>query len=92
MRLGQNRRNLTQAGILTCVRELDKLRTRGGDRRSAEAISKASREAFEKSASKTAQRVGISRATVERARTVLSDDEATLADMTCFYRKSEGGD
>jgi len=77
----RDRRNLTGAEILRCVQVLDKRASHGGDRKS-DAI-KASTEALilddapepappasGKSAEQTAALLGVSRATVERARTV----------------------
>ncbi len=58
-----SRRNLTDAELAVCIKELDCLKTRGGK-------PKASREAFGKSANKTAELLGISRAKVERIRAV----------------------
>ena len=63
IRAQSNRRNLSDAELLTCLNELDKRKTRGGN-------PKASRESIGKSAAKTADILGISRAKVERLRTV----------------------
>ncbi len=63
IRAQRNRRNLTDAELLTCLNELDKRKLRGGN-------PKASREAIGKSAEKTADLLGVSRAKVERLRTV----------------------
>lgn len=73
----RNRRNLTAEEILTCIREVDKLKQRGTPERNADGTMKplASCEANGKSAQKTAEIVGVSRATVERARAVI--DKAT---------------
>lgn len=59
-----NRRNLTDAELLTCIEELDNRKmSRGGG-------AKASREAFGKTAEATADLLGVSRAKVERLRAV----------------------
>ena len=58
-----NRRNLSDAELLTCLSELDKRKMRGGN-------SIASREAIGKFAEKTADLLGISRTKVEQLRTV----------------------
>lgn len=63
IRSQRNRRNLTDAELLTCLNELDKRKARGGN-------PIASREAIGKSAEKTADLLGVSRAKVERLRTV----------------------
>ena len=57
------RRNLTDADLLNCISLIDTKYSRGGS-------SKASREAFGKSAQKTADLLGISRGKVEKLRTV----------------------
>lgn len=57
------RRNLTDAELLNCISLIDTKYSRGGS-------SKASREAFGKSAQKTADLLGISRGKVEKLRTV----------------------
>ena len=66
----RDRRNLTDAEILHCVEALDRLKPRGGDRKSPK--SKASNGAIDrgKSAERTARKIGTSRAKVERARAV----------------------
>lgn len=71
------RRQLTGPEVLLAVEAFDKIRPRGGDHKSEK--SKASREAFDpdgKSAVETAKILGVGRATVERARVVLKDEEA----------------
>ena len=71
-----DRRNMTNADILRCIELVDKRKRWGGDRKSEEI--KASRDALiGKSAAETADIVGVSQATVERARTVLdaADEE-----------------
>lgn len=76
----RNRRNLTQAEIIRCIEKVDQRLSHGGDRRSEEAQkTKASHDALKKTASKTAAIVGVSQATVERARTALSDPEVGQA-------------
>ena len=57
------RRNLTDADLLNCISLIDTKYSRGGS-------SKATREAFGKSAQKTADLLGISRGKVEKLRTV----------------------
>ena len=57
------RRNLTDAELLNCISLIDTKYSRGGS-------SKASREAFGKSAQKTADILGISKTKVEKLRTV----------------------
>ena len=57
------RRNLTDAELLNCISLIDTKYSRGGS-------SKAPREAFGKSAQKTADLLGISRGKVEKLRTV----------------------
>ena len=57
------RRNLTDAELLNCISLIDTKYLRGGS-------SKATREAFGKSAQKTADLLGISRGKVEKLRTV----------------------
>lgn len=57
------RRNLTDAELLNCISLIDTKYSRGGS-------SKATREAFGKSAQKTADLLGISRGKVEKLRTV----------------------
>jgi len=66
----RDRRNLTDAEILHCVEALDRLKPRGGDRKSKK--SKAPSGAIDrgKSAELTARKIGTSTRTVERARTV----------------------
>ena len=68
----KNRRNLTGAGLLHALSIIDQRYGRGGDRRSQEAIekSKFSNEKIENSAEKAAAALGVSTATVLRARTV----------------------
>ena len=79
IQLQSNRRNMTDAELVTCIETLDKRKPRGGDRRSEEAKSKASSDAIEKSGSKsaadTAKLLGISTSKVERTRSVLSNGD-----------------
>jgi ParB-like chromosome segregation protein Spo0J len=79
IRLQRNRRNMTDAEITACIETLDKTRPRGGDRRSAEAKSKASSDAIEKpsakSAKETADLLGISTTKVERTRALLKNGD-----------------
>lgn len=62
---------------MRCIEKVDQLRERGGDKDPTSGIykPKASHDANGKSAAKTAAIVGVSQATVERARTALSDPE-----------------
>ncbi len=83
--LQRNRRNMSDAEIVTCVEALDKRRQRGGDRRSAEAksIPQSCGIADSRSASakETAELLGISPRKVEQVRTVIdhSDPETLKA-------------
>ena len=83
IKLQRNRRNMTDAEIVTCIEVLDHKRARGGDRRSETEKSKASGDAIEKSFSKsakeTADLLGISTTKVERNRSILNNgDPATI--------------
>jgi hypothetical protein len=71
--LQKNRRNLTDAEIFRCIAALDRRRTQGRDNEGR--FTGASNEASGKSAQETAKMVGISRAKVERVRTVLEHAE-----------------
>jgi len=73
----RDRRNFTDADIYRCVKAVDEVKQRGGDRKSqtyqeskasSEAIEKSKKE--EKSASKTAKTTGVSRVKVEKVRTI----------------------
>lgn len=78
IKLQRNRRNMTDADIISCIEILDKARPRGGDRRSVEAKSKASNDAIEKpakSAEETANLLGISTTKVEKNRSVLKNGD-----------------
>jgi ParB-like chromosome segregation protein Spo0J len=75
----RNRRNLTETELLRCIEAVDKRREAG--RPSKELASSDANLAKGKSAKKTAEIVGTSQATVERARNVLSDPEAKQAVM-----------
>jgi ParB family chromosome partitioning protein len=80
----RDRRNMTDADILRCIEAVDKLKPRGGDRKSKLAKSKTSSEAIDsgKSAQKTAGIVGTSKTKVEQARTVMKHaDEETKHDV-----------
>jgi hypothetical protein len=70
---GKNRRNLTDAEIIRCIEVLDRRKKQGEgqERDKGQFQPKASNEAIGKSAKETAKVVGVSRAKVERARTVL---------------------
>jgi ParB family chromosome partitioning protein len=74
----RHRRNLTDAEIIRCIEALDRRKTKGGDhgnQYTGGKVAKASNEAIGKSAQETAEVVGVSRAKVERARTVLEHAE-----------------
>lgn len=74
----RNRRNLTAAEIMACIAEVDKLKDKGGDKGNQYTGGKvaiAPCGANGKSAQDTAEVVGVSPRTVERARTVI--DSAT---------------
>ncbi len=78
----RDRRNLTSAELLRAIQYIDKRKDRGvgQPRQDGKFQPKASNEANgQKSAKDTADIIGTSRATVERARTVLSDGDATQA-------------
>ena len=76
----RDRRNLTGADILRWVGELDKRKSHGGDRRSEQAQEiKASSEVMKKSADRTAETIGTSRAKVEKARAILDRSGSVLA-------------
>lgn len=81
----RDRRNITDADILRCIEAVDKLKFRGGDRRSESAKSKTSSEAIDSiksSAAKTAKIVGTSKTKVEKARTLMRHvDEDTKNDV-----------
>jgi hypothetical protein len=78
--LHRNRRNLTDAEIIRYIKALDRRKRRGGDHKCLmfQRKSKASNKAIEKSAKETAKVVGVSRAKVERARTVLEHADHPL--------------
>ena len=65
IRAQRNRRNLSDSELLTCINELDKRNPKGGCENT-----KASHEASGKTAQKTADLLGVSRAKVERIRAV----------------------
>jgi ParB family chromosome partitioning protein len=76
----RDRRNMTDADILRCIEAVDKLKPRGGDRKSSEAKSKTSGEVIDSgksSATATAKIVGTSKTKVEKVRTLKKhgDDE-----------------
>jgi protein gp37 len=75
----RDRRNMTAGDILRCVAALDQRKTRGGDQKSEAAKSKGSTEPFdsERSADATAEVLGVSSSTVNRARAV--NDHASQA-------------
>lgn len=72
------RRNLSDADILCLVEQLDRLRARGGDRRSAGASSTAPSGAVERSSEETAGKIGVSARTVERARRVIKSEKPDI--------------
>jgi ParB-like chromosome segregation protein Spo0J len=77
----RDRRNLSDAELWKCMQWMDKRKERGGDqgRDGGKFQPKASNEANGKSAEKTAETLGISRAKVEKARTVMDHgDEETI--------------
>jgi hypothetical protein len=92
IKLQQNRRNLSDADILTCIAVLDSKRSRGGDRRSPDAKSKASSDAIEytrsKSAAATADLLGISTTKVERSRNMLANADQETIDEVKEGKKS----
>jgi hypothetical protein len=65
----RDRRNLSAGDIIRFMMELDKRRPRGGDRKSQESIT--SRDVIDRSAKDTAEIIGVSASTVERARVVI---------------------
>jgi len=73
----RNRRNLTDAEILRCIKIMDKVQETKRDENGK--FTGASSDAPGKSAAQTAKIVGTSQAKVERARTVMSDPEAETA-------------
>jgi hypothetical protein len=83
IKLQRNRRNMTDAELLTCMEKLDRKKSRGGDRRSEEAKSKVQGCTIENERSQSAQitgeLLGISERKVKQARTVMDHaDEATV--------------
>jgi ParB family chromosome partitioning protein len=80
----RDRRNMTDADILRCIDAVDKLKPRGGDRRSESAKSNGSSEPIEckTSAQETADIVGTSETKVKKARAVMRHgDEDTKNDV-----------
>jgi ParB family chromosome partitioning protein len=72
IRCQRNRRNLTDLEIVQCISELDKRKSRGGNRGNQHRKApKATCVAFGKSADETAKVLGINRGKVEKARAVL---------------------
>ncbi len=81
--LQRNRRNMTDAEIISCMKALDRRRGRGGDRRSEEAKSKpqdlGNENSRSLSAKETGEKLGVSSRKVEQARTVMDHgDEETI--------------
>ena len=78
----RNRRNLTDADIVRCVTALDKRNTRGGDKKSEEIKAQSCAlilgDASEKTATRTAELVGVSSRKVEQVRTVLDHAPAEV--------------
>jgi hypothetical protein len=81
IKLQSNRRNMTDAELLTCIEMLDHKRARGGDRRSEAVKSNPPNGGIETTASSAEElgnTLGISTRKVERVRTVMDHaDEAT---------------
>ena len=67
----RDRRNLTDADLLRCIKAVDKRHSWGGDRKSKEAKIKSSSEPLISSAKATAETVGTSESKVKKARTIL---------------------
>lgn len=70
----RNRRSLTEAELLRCIEAVDKVKERGGDRKSVEAKSKGSSEPIDSSADQTAKIVGTSASKVKKARKVKKEN------------------
>lgn len=68
-------RNITEVELLRCIEAVDRVKERGGDRKSEKTKSKVQPCTIEKSSEQTAKVVGVSPRTVARARTLLSDPE-----------------
>lgn len=81
IKLQSNRRNMTDAELVTCIQVLDQKKARGGDRRSEGAKSNPPNGGIETTASSAEElgnTLGISTRKVERVRTVMDHaDEAT---------------
>jgi ParB family chromosome partitioning protein len=82
IKLQRNRRNMTDAEIVTCIEALDRKKPRGGDRRSEAVRSKGQCCPIENGSSSSAQEtgdlLGISERKVRQARTVMGHaDEST---------------
>ena len=74
----RDRRNLTDADLVLCIRAVDKRRERGGDRKSEKAKSKGASEPIDSSAKLTAEIVGTSETKIKKARAVMEHgDEET---------------
>lgn len=80
--LQRNRRNMTDAEIMSCIQAVDARRRRGGDRRSEEAKSKPQgcgiEESRSASAKKTAEIIGVSTRKVEQVRTITDHGEEDI--------------
>ncbi|MBL7077756.1 MAG: DUF5131 family protein [Kiritimatiellae bacterium] len=73
-----SRRNLTDSEIIHLLEKWDSRHSRGGDRRSPEAKSKASHAALGRSAAQTATLMGISTTKVEKGRSILDSKDTAL--------------
>lgn len=80
IRCQRNRRNLTDQELLQCISELDKRKSKGGDRKSQH-IGKgsiATPVAIDRSSDETAKILGVGRGKVEKARAVLDNASAEV--------------
>jgi ParB family chromosome partitioning protein len=86
----RDRRNMTDADILRCIDAVDKLKPRGGDRKSESAKSNGSTEPIETktSAQETADIVGTSETKVKKARTVMRYADASTKNDVLAGKKS----
>jgi len=81
IRIQSNRRNLSAKEILKAIKTVDRIKAKGGDHCSEKAMLSRDNIAPERSSAATAKIVGVSEATVNRARVVLKDPVATQAVM-----------
>jgi hypothetical protein len=77
----RNRRNLTEAELLRCIEAVDKVKERGGDRKSEEVKSKGSSEPIDRPADQTAAIVGTSATKVKKARKVKKENPEALEEV-----------